>query len=342
MIINGANDLKKYIAEQTRLIQQIREEYLCDIQQERATVEVPTFPSNSSWNYRAQMCRSDHNSFIYKRTGLPQYSTFLQKEDQLNEALEQLEHLRKMLVTNKQQKKTGIRKIHEIINLVKTTERQGQRQLSSTFEFVDMSSITTAMDDDYDYDYDYDYDRHNEFTLEAPDSETVKALKAQIETTKQNHRTISRNLLQQVNTIVKSVKHNILDVKISAEDNVGEIIHHAEKCRAFIAKCFNFAVLDYCASAWWHQTQKDPMDHNYYHIEVETVNPDDATFNPNANNTAPPTANDVSGDIRICVYEGFTVNTDAIVHLYEFDEELAQEIYSEELLCEVGNNIQHW
>ena len=315
--INGAKDLNKYITETNQLIQRIREEFLSDIQAERATVILPQFLNNNSWNVRAQLCEMDHRSFIYNRTGLPQFSTFLQNEATLNEAVEQLEHLRRMLVTNKQQKKTGIRKIHDIIKLVKEQERQEQRLPSPTFDFV-----TTMSTDDDDHDV----------LLEAEDSAIVKALKAQIETTKQNHRTISHNLLHQVHSIVKAVRQHIIDMKRSAEDNVGEIIHHAEKCRAFIAKCFDYSVLLYCASAWWRQTQKDAMDDGYYHLEVEPVNPEESKFNPNA---AAPTEH----HLRICVFNGNTIDPKYLVHVYDYDQDLARAIYTPESVGEAENII---
>lgn len=322
--INGAKDLRQYIEQQTGFIQQIREEFHKDIQQPNATIRtLPNFLNNTDWKFRAELCKNDHASFVYNRTGLPQFSTFLQKEATLNEAIEQLEHLRKMLVTNKQQKKTGIRKIHDIIHLVKEQERQAQRLPSPTFDFV--TTTAAAADDDYD----------DAIILEADDSAIVKALKAQIETTKQNHRTISRNLLEQVNSIVKSVRTYIVDLKRSAEDNVGEIIHHAEKCRAFIAKCFDYSVLLYCAVAWWNQTQKDAMDDGYYHLEVETVDPEESKFNPNI---AAPTEH----HIRICVFRGYSVHPNDLVHVYEYDQDLARAIYTQETICEAEQILRRF
>jgi hypothetical protein len=328
--ITGAKELQQYINEQTGLIQQIREEYFRDLQQPITTVTLPIFLNNSSWNFCAELCQNAHKSFIYRLTGLPQFSTFLQKEETFNEVVDQLERLRKMLITNKQQKKTAIRKIQEIIKLVKETERQEEQRRvpSPAFDFV----MTTLSMDDHDHDHDHDDDG---ILIEADDSVIVKALKAQIETTKQNHRTISRNLLQQVNFIVKAVRRHIVDVKRSAEDNVGEIIHHAEKCRAFIAKCFDYSVLLYCASAWWHQTQKDAMDDGYYHIEVECVNPDDAIFNPNAAATT-------EHNIRICVYHGDSIDPNHIVHVYDYDQDLAQAIYTPEIICEVEKILRRF
>ena len=336
--VNGAKELKQYIEQQTGFIQQIREEFLTDIQQPKATITtLPNFLKNDAWKYRAELCQVDHMRFMHKLTGLPQFSTFLQKEAIFNEELNQLEHLRKMLVTNKQQKKTTIHKIQDIIKLVKETEQHEElaRLSSPTFDFV----TTMSMDDDNDNDNDNDYyhyhdhDHDHDVLLEAEDSSIVKALKSQIETTKQNHRTISRNLLQQVNTIVKALRHHIIDVKRSAEDHVGEIIHHAEKCRAFIAKCFDFSMLLYCASAWWHQTQKDAMDDGYYHIEIETVDPEESKFNPN---TTTPTEH----HLRICVFNGNTIDPRYLVHVYDYDHDLAQAIYTPESICEAEKIIR--
>ena len=328
---NGAKDLNKYIQQQTRFAQSIREEFLKDIQEPRATVStLPNFLNNTEWKFRAELCLNDHKSFVYKLTGLPQFSTFLQKEAIHSEAVEQLEHLRKMLVTNKQQKKTGIRKIQDIIKLVKQQERQKERVPSPTFDFV----TTMSTDDDHDHDdHDHDHDHDNDVLLEAEDSAIVKALKAQIETTKQNHRTISRNLLQQISPILKTVRQHIVDMKRSAEDHVGEIIQHAEKCRAFIAKCFDYSVLLYCASAWWHQTQKDAMDDGYYHLEVITVDPEESKFNPNA-------AALTEHHLRICVFKGNSIHPNDLVHVYDFDQDLAQAIYTQETMCEAEKIIR--
>lgn len=324
--INGAKDLNQCINQQTRFAQIIREEFLKDIQQPSAMVStLPNFLNNTDWKFRAELCQNDHKSFVYKLTGLPQFSTFLQKEAIHSEALDQLEHIRKMLVTNKQQKKTGIRKIQDIIKLVKQQERQEQRLPSPTFDFV-----TTMSTDD-----DHDDDHHHDILLEAEDSAIVKALKAQIETTKQNHRTISRNLLQQISPILKTVRQHIVEMKRSAEDHVGEIIQHAEKCRAFLAKCFDYSVLLYCASAWWHQTQKDAMDDGYYHLEVVTVDPEETKFNPN---TPTPTEH----HLLICVFKGNSIHPNDLVHVYDFDQDLAKAIYTQETMCEAEKILRRF
>lgn len=292
---------------------------------------LPNFLNNTDWRFRAELCQNDHRSFVYKRTGLPQFSTWLQTEATHNEALDQLEHLRKMLVTNKQQKKTTIRKIQDIIKLVKQQETQEPRLSSPTFDFV-----TTMSTDDHDEDhYDDRYDDRYDVVLEAEDSIIVKALKAQIETTKQNHRTISRNLLEQVNSIMRSLRRNNVELKKSAEHTVGEIIHHAEKCRAFITKCFDYSVLLYCASAWWHQTQKDAMDDGYYHLEVEAVDPEETKFNPNA---PAPTEH----HLRICVFRGNSIHPNDLVHVYDFDQDLAQAIYTQETICEADRILRRF
>lgn len=327
--VNGPKDLKQFINQQRRFIQQTRQELLTDIQEPRATVDtLPNFLNNTDWRFRAELCQNDHKSFVYKRTGLPQFSTWLQTEAAHNEALDQLEHLRKMLVTNKQQKRTAIRKFQDIIKLVKQQETQEPRLSSPTFDFV-----TTMSTDDHDDDHHYD-DRYD-VVLEAEDSVIVKALKAQIETTKQNHRTISRNLLEQVNSIMRALRRNNVELKKNAEHTVGEIIHHAEKCRAFITKCFDYSVLLYCASAWWHQTQKDAMDDGYYHLEVEAVDPEETKFNPNA---PAPTEH----HLRICVFRGNSIDPNDLIHVYDFDQDLAQAIYTQETICEADRILRRF
>lgn len=367
--INGAKNLKQYIAGNSQLLQHIREEILRDIQEERATVADPSSFPHSSWKCRVEKCCADHASFVYdKCTGLPQFSTFLKNEENLTEALNQLEHMRKMLVTNKQQKNTEIHKLREIMKLAKKQESREERLQSPTFDFVETVQPQPMMTDDDDDDdalYYHDqhndqydqYDNRNDYLLESADSAIVKALKGQIETTKQHHRTITNNLLQQVNTIARAVRRYIVDVKKSAEDNVGEIIHHADKCRAFIAKCFKFAVLEICAAAWWNQTQRDAMDHNYYHITIELENPEDGIFNSNAAMPPCPSCFPAQTSLwsscsellpanikfYICVYNGNTTNPESMIHRYEVDQNFADTIYTtEESLHQFQASIRHF
>ena len=69
------------------------------------------------------------------------------------------------------------------------------------------------------------------------------------------------------------------------------------------------------------------MDDGYYHIEVEPVNPEESKFNPNA---AAPTEH----HLRICVFKGNSIHPNDLIHVYDFDQDLAQAIYTQETICE--------
>jgi hypothetical protein len=156
--------------------------------------------------------------------------------DHLNE----LEHLRKMLVTNKQQKKTAIREIRRI----RSSIRRGSQPVQAS----------TDVNEPFDCLLEY----------ESPE---IKDLNQFVETLKQNHRTNARKLCEQANRILLVLRtRDILAYKMAAENTIGAIIHHAEKCRTFIAHCRYIAGIEYCAYAWWMETQKDPMDHSPYYV----------------------------------------------------------------------------
>jgi hypothetical protein len=266
--IKGANDLKKYINDISELTEGIYRKFTEDIQQPKARVEEQCFPRNNRWEFCAKMCVLDHEDLVYNHMTLP-FSTVLQSKKVVMECIAELENIRKMIVTNKQQKRTTIRRIKHIIKLASQTHCQ-RMMYSPTFDFVMMN----------------DNNSEDENALDRPDTDsmlieletdcdTVKGLKNMIELTKQNHRTISQRLLGQVEWIMKNLHshhhHHILAFTRSAEDTIGEIIHHAEKCRAYIAHCRHIALVEYCASIWWFETQKDAMDHSNYHIYAELV-----------------------------------------------------------------------
>jgi hypothetical protein len=91
---------------------------------------------------------------------------------------------------------------------------------------------------------------------------------ALIQHVRQNHNTIAKKILEQARFEMFAMKRSIVAYQLATETVVNQIIDRAEKSRAFIAKCYNLAIIEFCASAWWFETQKDPMDHNNYHVYV--------------------------------------------------------------------------
>ena len=225
--VSGANQLKKYIQEITEVAKEIRKEFEDSLKQPKAIVEYQRTESTSTHNFNAEMSRVSHDTFVYNNTRLIQSSKFLQADGVMIECLGLLEIVRKMLVNNKQQKKTRVRNIRTIINELKRHQQQWIAFLKPA-----VVEIETEVS-----------------------SPSIERLEKEIETTKQNHRTITNRLLTQANTLVLAMRRHIFAFKVAAEDSIGEIIHNAVKCRAFIAKCRRLEVIDFCASMWWFDTQ---------------------------------------------------------------------------------------
>ena len=237
--IHGAKDLKEYISRITEIVQGVRREFDRDVQQPRACVEEPgTFLG--SRDFDVTMCRVAQDSVIHSETKLPQCSGFLQAEQSINEQLKMLEDLRKMLVTNEHQRNRTVK------NLKKT-----RNQVSDALKSV-LSGCVEEL----------------ELEPEIPGDKEIRSLiQQQIQQVQQNHRTVSRNLCMQAEMIIRALRtRDILAYKLAAENTIQKIIRHADLCRTFIAECRQIACIEYCASAWWMETQRDPMDHSPYYV----------------------------------------------------------------------------
>jgi hypothetical protein len=244
--VKGVKDLKEYIEWMSKMIVNVAHEFQHDLKQEKAVFR-RTRICRGGPDISAEMCEIAHNDFVYHMTQLPQSSEYLQTTGILLGSIQQLENIRKMMVNNKQQKKTAIRRIRKIINMERSST-------AAAAEENDMVMVE----------------------LEPPateDSPIIKELYGLIEMTKQNHRTISKRLIEeQVCPIMRALRiRHVLAFKLAAENTIGEIIHHAEKCRAFMLRCRWLALVEYCASSWWLETQKDPMDPSYYHVSAVIV-----------------------------------------------------------------------
>ena len=226
--ISGANELMKYIQGITKITQDIREEFEESLSQPDAIVEYHRNEKSTQFT-NAEMSAVSHRTLVYHKTKLSQHSKFLQADQVMVETLKLLEILRKMLVNNKQQKKTTIRNIRATINELKRHQQQWFAFLKPELE-LELEASTVAS------------------------SPSIVRLEMEIETTKQHHRTITNRILTQVNLLCVTTRRNILNFKLAADETIGEIICHAEKCRAFIMKCRQLEVIEFCASIWWFDT----------------------------------------------------------------------------------------
>ena len=166
-----------------------------------------------------------------------------------------------------------------------------------------------------------------------------------IETTKGNHRTVARKILEQAKFAMRLAKSRVLAYKNAADTTIGKIIHYADRCRAFVKRCSDKALIEKCASMWWFDTQKDAMDHSDYRISVVDADAkdDESDLDALLKNPLPSRYTSFSeltpesaanlGNIRIFVHSCPTTreNPDSmIVTVYDLDQELAETILTDE------------
>lgn len=256
--IKGAKDLKEYINRISEITQGVRREFECDVQQPRARVEEPkTFLGSRSFD--VTMCRVSHDSVLHSETKLPQDSKFLQAEQTVNDGLALLENIRKMLVTNKQQRNVTLKNLkktrhHGVVKTGKINDLKKEREITEqggVYQVPNGGGAAAVVED-------------IELEHETPKHKEIKLLIQQVQ---QNHRTVAHNLCKQAELIVRALRtRDILAYKQAAENTIQKIIRHADLCRKFIQDCRRIACIEYCASAWWMETQKDPMDHSPYYL----------------------------------------------------------------------------
>lgn len=217
--VNGCTELKRYIQETTALARDIRAELDDDLKQPKTVVQSTP---------RHEMTALKHACFIRDKVRC-QTSAFAVAESEIHEALAQLEIIRKMLVNNKQTKRTTVRAIQKTI--------------------ANMCACISSL----------------EGTIEPTTAKPTQQLQQIKEATKQHHRTVSHGLLHHANRILIAMRtKHILAYKLAAQDAVGEIIHHAEKCRAFISKRNHLALIEHCVSEWWNETHPDTTPSSHY------------------------------------------------------------------------------
>jgi hypothetical protein len=258
--IHGAKDLKEYISRISEIAQGIRREFDSDVQQPRARVEEPdTFLGSRKFD--VTMCRVDHDGVRHSEIKLPQCSKFLQAEKAVDDGLELLETMRKMLVNNRQQLNVMVKNLKKTlhtggktgkINDLKRPREITEEEDGGVYQVPVLKGGAAAVVEGIEIEH------------ETPQAKAIKLLIQQVQ---QNHRTVARKLCEQAELIVRALRtRDILAYKQAAENTIQKIIRHADLCRKFIADCRQIACIEYCASSWWMETQKDPMDHSPYYL----------------------------------------------------------------------------
>ena len=172
--VNGANELKKTIQEYVAMTDAMKTRFDNDI--------------------HLTGYGSTHREFIRK---LARESDEIRTpETNVNVTLATLEKLRKMLVTNKQQRKTAHKHFRRIANAI-----QASFQSNTIFDMeLEPEPVSFAVD------------------LMNMDANA-----------KQHHRTIARNILEQVNRLLAEMRQFIVALQVALDDAVGKIY----ACRAF-------------------------------------------------------------------------------------------------------------
>ena len=138
-------------------------------------------------------------------------------------------------------------------------------------------------------------------------TESILTLKQMDANVKQHHRTIAQNIIGEVNRLFAQLRHQeIVAYQVALDDTVGKIIQHAEKCRGLNERALRLAVIEFCASRWFH-AKKDAMDRTEY--LVSAADGDDGI------------------QVSIMTYLGSKVN---VVATIQFDEEFSKQIITED------------
>jgi hypothetical protein len=231
--VRGPKELKERIQEYVTLVNQMKNEFERSLITPDARVDYAPIcvPLHE---FHASQCAVKHRDFI-RKVGSECQSLYI-PDNNVNSTLAALERFRTMLVTNKRHRKTA---------------HKGNRRVSTAIQV----SLQTTQDE-----------------LEQPmNSFSVDLMKMDAEA-KQHHRTMSRNILEEVNRNLFQLRTQfILALQAALDDSIGKIIQHAEESREAIEHIRRLALLEFCASRWFH-AQKDAMDSNEYVVAIhETV-----------------------------------------------------------------------
>ena len=353
--VHGAKDLDEYIAQVSGMITQIQENFKSEMADSEANMRSQRC-HGSSHDFAMQMCGITHGDLIYTETVLPQSSAFLQTLAVANECLDQLEALRKMLVNNKQQKKTAIRRLREFRNYIGSMVESFALQnmvlgtSTGTGATIQPPKKTSILQERQRRENLLELSMELETTETKPTSRMIQDM---IEMTKQNHRTVSKGLIDQANTLVSAMRaRHIRSLAEVAERTVGLVKDHEKKCQAFMTQCLRLSAIEYCAKIWWFETQNpDPNPNsskNYYiraqvahdygdAVEGKTPTCLDHHFKASRatayfefcaeNRPAPRICITVHGDP-----DPADGNTIPLICKYDFDQELAETILTDEAI----------
>lgn len=277
--VSGAKELDEYIAQVSGMITQIQETFMHELADSEARCRKQRC-RGSSHDFAMEMCGITHAGVVYTETVLNQSSAFLQALAVANECLDQLEALRKMLVNNKQQKKTAIRRLREFRNyigsMVESFALQNMLLGTSTGTGAGAPKKTSILEERRRREELQTRENLLELGMELEPTQpkpTARMIQDMIEMTKQNHRTVSKGLIDQANTLMSAMRaRHIRNLAEVAERTVVLVKDHEKKCQAFMTQCLRLSAIEYCAKIWWFGTQNpDPNSSKNYYIRTEVV-----------------------------------------------------------------------
>ena len=273
--VRGAKELKKRIQEYVTLVGGMKNDFERSVNSPDANVD-PAPICVPLHEFHSSQCAVRHRDFIRKvARESPDLSI---PESNVNCALAALENFRKMLVTNKQQRKTAHKDNHRVSTAI-------QASFQTTMEMAELEPPMNAF--------------------------SVELLKID-DAAKQHHRTMSRNILEEVNRLLVQLRTQfILALQAALDDSVGKIIQHAEECREFIERTRRLALLEFCASRWFDE-QKDATDEKEYYVG----------------------ANETDGGGLVIKVHTFQDREEIFVATFDVDEEFSKQVLTEESITE--------
>jgi len=285
--INGATELKQAIQEYTAIMREMKQRFDDDITQSDLATFEPNPICRPLHDFHVRSCAVTHSDFIRK---MRQCDELIGAEKNITETLTALEKLRKMMVTNKQQRKTEHKSNRRVAIQIMSFQDPFNTELEP-------EPITTSSD------------------LMTESTLTLKQMDANA---KQHHRTVARNLLVEVNRLFAQLRAQFIVAYQAAVDTiVGKVIHHAEKCRGFNDRTLRLAVIEFCASRWFH-ANKDAMDQTEYNLS--------AVKDESITSSISRTTDDV---IQIKIH---ALPESILVGMFQFDEAISNDIITEEAI----------
>ena len=272
--VRGAKELKGRIQEYVTLVNEMKNQYEHSVHSPEAKVDYAPIcvPLHE---FHASQCAVKHRDFIRKVSRESQAISI--PESNVNCALVALENFRTMLVTNKQHRKTAHKGTRGVATAIQASLHKG-----------------------------------DEHALEPPMSSfSVDLMKMDAEA-KQHHRTMSRNILEEVNRLLFQLRTQFIQaLQTALDDAVGKIVQHAEESRVSIERTRRLALLEFCASRWFH-AQKDAMDPREYFVGIH----------------------ETDGGGRVIKIHTFQEREEIFVATYDVDDEFVDQVLTEEAISE--------